>query len=75
MNPAANPLALFDTQATQVETDLSGDDFLSLCGNTAWRITWLERSKKRGYQWRVKAERVTSSPAGEPELRLPYRDD
>jgi hypothetical protein len=67
-----DPLAVFDTEATQVETDLSGDDFIALCGNGAWRITWLERSREHGCQWRVKAVRVTTD---EPrQARLPYAD-
>jgi hypothetical protein len=50
---------------------LSGD-FIALCGNGAWRITWLERSREHGCQWRVKAVRVTTD---EPrQARLPYAD-
>jgi hypothetical protein len=71
--PDANPLDVFDTQASTVECDLSNDDMIALCGNTAWRIVWFERAGASG--WRIKAVRVTSSPASEPEQRMPYRDD
>jgi hypothetical protein len=73
--PATNtrPLSEFDTKASTVETDLSGDDFLALCGNTAWRVVWWQRVGVSG--WRVKAVRVATADAIQPELRMPYRDD
>ena len=71
--PTANPLDVFDTQASTVETDLSGDDFIALCGNTAWRILWWERRGVSG--WRVKAVRVAPEQPRERATRLPYADE
>ena len=74
MNSATTkPLSAFDTQASTVECDLSGDDLIALGGNTAWRVLWWERRGVSG--WRVKAERIGSRPLRQRELRLPYRDD
>ena len=64
-------LAAFNTEAQTIETELSGDDFLALCGDTAWRVLWWER--RGNARWYVKAERIQSQP--EADVRIPYRDD
>jgi hypothetical protein len=75
MTPEATQPDLFNPEASTIEADLSGDDFLALCADTNWRIVWIERRGNAG--WRVKAQRVTTQPeaAPMPEARLPYRDD
>jgi hypothetical protein len=66
------PLAIFDTAAAIVETELTFDDFLALAGNESWRVVWIERC---AIGWRVRAERITRQATSQPELRMPYRDD
>jgi hypothetical protein len=60
--PAQPEANAFDSEARTVETELSGDDFIALCGNMGWRLLWQERQANGG--WRVKALRITP---GQPE--------